>query len=82
MLRLCTYKTVAQSCRSECHLPFQLQGRDCYEKQDLNGKKLPPIVGSLLEFQRRADDVCGQFADKVSDAERKVDIICDFLCLY
>jgi len=40
------------------------------------------IVGSLLQFQRRADDVCGQFADKVSDAERKVDIICDFLCLY
>ena len=40
------------------------------------------IVGSLLEFQRRADDDCGQFADKVSDAEWKVDIICDFLCLY
>ena len=43
---------------------------------------LTSIVGSLLEFQRRADDDCGQFADKVSDAERKVDIICDFLCLY
>jgi len=40
------------------------------------------VVGSLLEFQRPADDVCGQFADKVSAAERKVDINCDFLCLY
>lgn len=35
------------------------------------GLSIGDIVGSLLqlEFQRLADDVCGQIADKVKDAE-------------